>query len=95
MDTYMGPKGKVFTHVVRKDEVPVLIQTTTHLVHGHLYVRPDSRLLDELNETGDFLPVTEAVVLDASGEELHRAEFMSLNRTHIVWVLPQEEHDDH
>ena len=91
MSIHIDPKGKVFTHVVHKNEVPALIQTSAHRIHGHIYVYPENRLLDELNQADQFIAVTQAIVMDAAGQELYRSNFLSLNRAHIVWVLPEEE----
>ena len=93
--SFFESKGKIYTRVVAKDEVPALIQTTTHLIHGHIYVRPDGRLLDELNQASDFLPVTRAAVLGADGQEIQRAQFLSISRAHIVWVLPEQDTHAH
>jgi len=42
-------KGKIFTEVVTKLPVPIMMQTTTHRVLGNIHVRPDQRLKDELD----------------------------------------------
>jgi hypothetical protein len=84
-------KGKVFTDIVRKDEVPVLIQTVTNLIHGHIFLRPEQRIKDELNAGQDqFIAVTDAEVYDLNGQLKYRSDFLTLNKQHIVWVRPDE-----
>lgn len=85
-------KGKIFTDVITKRPVEVLIQTTLHLIRGQVHIRPQDRIKDEINRGEDFLAVTNAHVLDAHGEdELHHCNFMMVNRDQIVWIIPLEE----
>ena len=95
MSVRIDAKGKTYTDVVRKDEIAVLIQTTTNLVHGQIYLRPGLRLKDELNGTAEnFLAVTDAEVYNANGQVLVRSEFLTLNKVHIIWIRPDEETED-
>jgi hypothetical protein len=82
-------KRKIFTNVVTKEPVIVLIQTTTSLVHGTVHIRPDNRLKDEIDQPETFLAVTDAVIKNLQGEEIHRCEFLAVNKTHIVWLTPE------
>jgi hypothetical protein len=84
-------KGKFFTDVISKEAVSVIIQMTTHQVHGRLHVRPKARLKDEINQSEQFFAVTEATILNNNGEEQFHCEFMAINRDHVVWLLPLEE----
>lgn len=85
-------KGKIFTDVVRKDEVPVTIQTMTNLIHGHIYLRPEQRIKDELNSNQDqFIAVTDAEVYALGGQLLYRSDFLTLNKRHVVWLRPDDE----
>jgi hypothetical protein len=82
-------KGKIFTDVVRKEPVEVILQTSTNLIiKGTLHVRLNSRLKDEIDSSERFVAITDATVLDAQGETIHRAKFLSINRSHIVWLFP-------
>lgn len=89
MTVQFDPKGKYFTEVVRKVPLPATIQTTQQKLHGVLYIRPNYRLIDELEQPNDFLAVTEARVLD--GEEGAEAAFMVVSKRQIVWIIPDEE----
>lgn len=83
-------KGKYYTDYVTKEGIPVVIQMVTHHIRGYVYVQEDERLSDELNRQEQFLPVTQAVVLDTSGNKQYEAQFLAVNRSHIVWMYPEE-----
>lgn len=84
-------KGKFFTNVITKEAVPVVIQTLTHRVEGFIHIRPGERIKDELDREETFLAVTDARVFDARGIMTHTSDFVSINRSHVVWVMPVEE----
>lgn len=95
MTIRIDAKGKTYTDIVHKDEVSTLIQTTTNLIHGHVYLRAGLRLKDELNGTQEsFIAVTEAEVYNANGQVLVRSEFLTVNKSQIVWMRPDEEARD-
>ncbi|MFZ6030333.1 MAG: hypothetical protein ACOYYS_21685 [Chloroflexota bacterium] len=83
-------KGKYYTDYVTKEGIPVVIQMESHHIRGYVYVQEDERLSDELNRPTQFLPVTQAVVLDAAENKLYEAQFLAVNRSHIVWIYPEE-----
>ena len=92
MSFRIDAKGKIFTDIVRKDEVPVTIQTVTNLVHGHIFLRPEQRIKDELNSSQDqFIAVTDAEVYGLNGQLLYRSEFLTFNKQHIIWLRPDDE----
>lgn len=84
-------KGKIFTNVITKKATPVIIQTLTHKITGEIHVRPNHRLVDEVNFPETFIVVTDAMVVNLKGEPLYRAKFLSLNKAQIVWVIPADE----
>ncbi|OJX47208.1 MAG: hypothetical protein BGO78_17205 [Chloroflexi bacterium 44-23] len=84
-------KGKIFTSVITKKSIKVLIQTQTHRVTGMVFYRPDDRLIDELNQTDIFLAVTDAKILDENNNVLFESNFLTVNINQIVWILPYEE----
>jgi hypothetical protein len=84
-------KGKFFTEFISKTEIPVTIQTVTNLVRGYIYVRKGERLSDELNGSGIFIPIAEAIVFNANGDKQYKCEFLAVHRDHIVWLMPEEE----
>jgi hypothetical protein len=83
-------KGKIFTDIVSKVAIPATIQTTTHLIRGHLHVRRDQRIKDELDLSENFLAMTDVSVLGADGQTLFQAPFLAVRRSHIVWVIPDQ-----
>lgn len=83
-------KGKIFTDIVSKIAVVATIQTTTHLMRGRMHVRRDQRIKDELDLDESFLALTDVNVLAADGQILFQAPFMAVKRTHIVWVIPEQ-----
>ncbi len=83
-------KGKIFTDIVSKIAIPATIQTTTHLIRGNLHVRRDQRIKDELDINESFLAVTEVSVLGPDGQTLFQAPFLAVRRSHIVWVIPEQ-----
>jgi hypothetical protein len=83
-------KGKFYTDVITKVPVSALIQTTTHLIRGHVHVRKGDRLKDELERDEAFLAVTNLTVLGAGDETLYTAPFMAIRRAQIVWIMPTD-----
>ena len=69
-------KGKVFTEVIQKQPVQVIIQTRNNRIHGTLHKRSDNRMIDKLNSAETFIPVTNVIVMDAEGKsELLKKRF--------------------
>ena len=97
MITEFDQKGKLYTDVVLKKNVPATIQTITHRIHGELHIRPDERLTDELIRSENFLAITNVTVFDSRGQLVYHADFLSLNREHIIWLIPDDEitNDEH
>jgi hypothetical protein len=84
-------RGKIFTKVVSKVPVDVIIQTTVQLIHGKIHVQPEERLSDVLNLEEKFLAVTNAIIYSLEGHILYEANFLSINREQIIWILPVTE----
>ncbi|HET9912888.1 MAG TPA: hypothetical protein VFQ13_13415 [Anaerolineales bacterium] len=84
-------KGKIFTDIVSKVAIPATVQTTTHLIRGHLHVRRDQRIKDELDIDEKFLALTDVSVLGSDGQILFQAPFLAVRRSQIVWVLPEQD----
>ena len=84
-------KGKRFTDIVTKRSVYATVQTTTHLMRGHIHVRREQRIKDELDLDEKFLAVTDVQVLSADGQVLFQAPFLAIHRDHIIWVVPEQQ----
>lgn len=82
-------KGKIFTDIVSKIAVYATVQTTSHLMRGRIHIRRDQRIKDELDQKENFLALTDVTVLNAEGQTLFQAPFLAVQRTHIVWVIPE------
>jgi hypothetical protein len=88
-------KGKIFTDVVRTEKADVIIHTTTNIIiHGCLHIRLDNRLKDELDMDEAFVAITEAVVLDAQGNEIYKTDFLAVNRSQIVFLVPVRDQEE-
>jgi hypothetical protein len=83
-------KGKIFTDIVSKIAVYATVQTTTHLMRGRIHVRRDQRIKDELDLDESFLALTDVSVLAPDGQVAFQAPFIAVKRTHIVWVIPEQ-----
>lgn len=88
MYTQFDEKGKIYTQVVQKTPVSVLIQTTRQLIRGKVHIRPDARVKDELDQNENFLAITEVEILDEQGEVLRNTPFLAVSRGQIIWVMP-------
>lgn len=83
-------KGKIFTDIISKIAVHATVQTTTHMMRGRIHVRKDQRIKDELDRNESFLALTDVSVLDSDGQTLFQAPFLALQRSHIIWVFPEQ-----
>ena len=81
-------KGKIFTNVVSKIPIVVIVQTTQQTIRGKMHVRPGYRLKDELNLAEPFFAMTEVEITGSQGELLMKAEFLAVQRSQVIWVLP-------
>lgn len=91
MTFHFNEKGKFFTNIITKKSIQSKIQTITHQIEGTIYTRHDERIIDELMNENQFLAVTDAVIYDMNNEALIECEFLSLNKAHIIWIIPIEE----
>jgi len=63
-----------------------------HIVRGTMYLMPDNRCKDDLNNNERFIAITDAEILDSSGKTvLYNNNLLILNKDKIVWIFPQEE----
>jgi hypothetical protein len=87
-------KGKFYTDIVTKISIPSILQTTTLLTGGKLYVRGGERLKDKWERGELFTAVTDAKVYDAAGNIVFSGPFLAVRREQIVWVMPVDMNND-
>lgn len=87
-------KGKFYTDIVTKISIPSVMQTTTHLIRGQVYVRQGERLKDQLENDESFTAVTDAKVYDEDGNVIFSGPFLAVRRDQIVWIMPVNQGDD-
>ncbi len=83
-------KGKIFTDIISKIAIYATIQTTSHLMRGRMHIRRDQRIKDELDGNEKFIALTDVTVQNADGQTLFQAPFLAVQRTHIIWVIPEQ-----
>jgi hypothetical protein len=86
-------KGKFYTDIVKKLPVPVVIQTTAHLIRGSVHVRDGERLKNELERNEMFLAVTSASIYETGDKVLYTVPFMAVQRAQIIWIMPVDEEE--
>ena len=71
-----------------KTEVTIL--TKDFRIEGEIDLMPGARLTDFMNETGKFMVVTNAKVLDHNGKDILRGEFINVLVNSVEIILPAE-----
>lgn len=85
-------KGKIYTKVVTKSPVKVILQTAINRIVGFVHVRQGDRLKDALVTSEHFLAVTDAEIYDVDGTKvIYHTNFIAVNLNQILWVVPEEE----
>jgi hypothetical protein len=74
---------------VKKEKVPITIQTLQNRIEGNVYLLPNTRITDMLNQEGShFIPITDAKIYSLkSGKLVDEAEFVAINKYHVVLIL--------
>jgi hypothetical protein len=77
----------------KKEKIRVELFTNVHRIQADLHVFAGARLTDimQSRETQSFFALTDVVVYDIhTGNELFTADFIDVNRSHIVMIRPLE-----
>jgi Family of unknown function (DUF6812) len=70
---------------------PVVFLTGHYRIKGKIGMMAGVRLTDYMNETKDFIAVTEAVVYDcSSGEQILAGGFVNVQRSSIEVIIHEE-----
>jgi len=72
----------------REDKMKVTISTGNCLITGVIELFEGARLTDYLSESGSFIAVTNADVLDGKNKNILTAPFMNVHRDNIEVKLP-------
>jgi hypothetical protein len=92
MVTQFDEKGKIFTTVISKQPIKVLMQLPTNQIQGEIHVRKDGRLKDEIDSANRYIAVTNASILSQDGSKVIKlCKFLSVNNSQIIWIIPEEE----
>ena len=86
--------GKIYTDIIRKTPIPVMIQTITHRIHVNIHVKQDQRIKDELDTTENFIAITDALIYASDGQILYQTNFIAVQRDEIIWVMPDSDVTD-
>lgn len=70
------------------EKTKVTILTGTYRVKGYIDLLPGARVTDYLEESKDFIAVTDAEVWDLSNRHILNAAFVNVSRDHIQIVTP-------
>jgi hypothetical protein len=89
--TQFDDKGKIFTQVISKKPIKVIIQMGHQSIRGTIHVRPTERVIDEINHAQGFMAVTDATISDEGRNILYETSFLTLNVDHITWIIPADE----
>jgi hypothetical protein len=92
MGTHFDDKGKIFTDVVKKQQVWVTAQLPNHQLHGVMHIRSEKRLKEEMNNPELFLAFTIVDVFTADGTTLlFKSDFLAVNKSQIVWIVADDD----
>lgn len=73
---------------VKKEKVPITIKTLQNRIEGNVYLLPNTRITDMLNQEGyHFIPITDAKIYSLkSGSLVDEMEFVAINKYHVVLI---------
>ena len=89
MFSQFDEKGKLFTNVVAKKPIRVVIMVATHRIVGTVHIRPENRLKDEINQPETFMAVTDAQIENELGQVVFTNKLLIVNRSQIIWMAPE------
>jgi len=75
---------------IELERQPIVVWTTLHRIEGELPLPPTARISDRLNQSRDFLPITNARVYSLEGQFLYESAVVLLNRNQVVMMLERD-----
>ena len=92
MVTHFDENGKIYTDIIQKQAIWVMIQLSQSRIHGAVFLRSNERIKEALDEAGPFLALTQVEVLSADGQTVDKkANFLVVNKSQIIWLMPDSE----
>ena len=80
-----------FSDKIDKVAKRIILLTLSEVILGDFHYRPRLRLIDELISGDQYLAITNATVYDKAGRARFKSKFLSVNRDHIVMIIPWDE----
>ena len=78
---------------IEKEEKAIIAYTANYKIRGKVFMPPGGRLSDFIGGAVQkkFMPVVDAIVTGVSGGEICRTKFLQLNKSAIIFILPETE----
>lgn len=78
--------------MIKKEARKVVIFVENYRIEGYMYLIPGGRIVDELNKSTVFIPLTECVIYDKDTSlEVDKVNFMVVNKNSITLAFPMDE----
>jgi hypothetical protein len=78
---------------IELERQPIVLYTLLHRIEGDLPLPPTSRISDRLNQSRDFLPITNSRVYSLDGQFLYESPVILLNKHQVVMMLERSDAD--
>ena len=72
------------------DRQKVCIYTHQFKISGHLGIYPGVRLTDYMNESKDFISITDAEIFSRDGGPAIRSKFINVRKDDIEIIFPED-----
>lgn len=78
---------------IEKEQKPIVAYTPYYKIEGRVYTPIGARLSDFISSAQQkkFIPVTDAMVTDLSGNQVCKTNFLELNKDEIIFLVPVDE----
>jgi len=78
---------------IKKEKRHITAYSEAYKISGKVFLPPGGRMSDFLGGVSakKYVPVTDAVVTDKSGNEVCRTDFLELNTDRLVFLVPEGE----
>jgi len=78
---------------IEKEQQKVVVFTNSYRITCMVHTPPGARLSDFIAAVRQkkFIPVSDVIITDVSGNEICRTSFMELNTDEVVFFIPVDE----